>query len=280
MENVERLQSKARDVRELILSTAFNAGRGHIAPALSLTDAMVALYFDVLRIDPKNPAWPKRDRCILSKGHGCLVLYAVLAEAGFFPKETMATFCEDGSILAGHPDRIRVPGVELSAGSLGHGLSAGVGIALAAQYDNEDYRTFVAMGDGELNEGSVWEAVMAGAHHKLRNLTAVVDRNRIQMTGTTSDIMGLEPLADKWRAFGWAVHEVNGHCFNDLLTAFNATAGPDDDRPKVVIANTIKGKGISFMENRPEWHFKIPSPEQYEIALAEIRNTSPSTEQA
>ena len=202
MENVETLQSKSRDVRELILSTAFNAGRGHIAPALSLTDIMVALYFNVLRIDPKNPAWPDRDRCILSKGHGCLVLYAALAEAGFFPKETMATFCEDGSILAGHPDRIRVPGVELSAGSLGHGLSAGVGIALAARYDNKDYRTFVAMGDGELDEGSVWEAVMAGAHHKLRNLTAIVDRNRIQMTGTTSDIMGLEPLAEKWRAFG------------------------------------------------------------------------------
>ena len=279
MANTESLKEKARVVRELILTTAFEAGRGHIAPAFSLADVMTALYFNVLRVDPSNPTRPERDRCVLSKGHGCLVLYAVLAEAGFFPKETMATFCQDGSILAGHPDRLRVPGVELSAGSLGHGLSVGVGMALAGQYDNADYRTFVVLGDGELNEGSVWEAVMAGAHHRLRNLTAVVDRNRIQMTGRTEDIMRLDPLADKWRAFGWSVHELDGHCFEQLLAAFEAPADPDDGRPKVVIANTVKGKGASFMENRPEWHFKIPSTEQYELALAEIRNTRPSTEQ-
>ena len=279
MANIDSLKEKARAVRELILMTAFEAGRGHIAPAFSLADVMTALYFNVLHVDPSNPAWCERDRCVLSKGHGCLVLYAVLAEAGFFPKETLATFCQDGSVLAGHPDRLRVPGVELSAGSLGHGLSVGVGIALAAQYDNADYRTFVVLGDGELNEGSVWEAVMAGAHHRLRNLTAVVDRNRIQMTGATEDIMRLDPLADKWRAFGWSVHEADGHCFEQLPAAFEATAEPDDGRPKVIIADTIKGKGVSFMENRPEWHFKIPSTEQYELALAEIRGTRPTTNQ-
>lgn len=274
MAHIESLQAKARSVRELILRTAFEAGRGHIAPAFSLTEIMTALYFHVLRIDPENPAWPERDRCILSKGHGCLVLYAALAEAGFFPKETLRTFCQDGSILAGHPDRLRVPGVELSAGSLGHGLSVGVGVALAGQYDHSSFRTFVVLGDGELNEGSVWEAVMAAAHHRLRNLTAIVDRNRIQMTGRTSDIMGLEPLADKWRAFGWQVREADGHCFTELLAALDASADADDDRPRVIIANTIKGKGVSFMEDRPEWHFKIPSPEQYEAALAEIRRTA------
>lgn len=274
MAQLESLQAQARTVRESILTTAYEAGRGHIAPAFSLVEIMVALYGHVLRIDPQRPDWPERDRCILSKGHGCLALYAVLAEVGFFPKATMRTFCEDGSILAGHPDRLRVPGVEVSAGSLGHGLSVGVGIALAAQYDRQDFRTVVVLGDGELDEGSVWEAVMAAAHHRLGKLTAVVDRNRIQMTGTTRDIMGLEPLTEKWLAFGWQVHEADGHCLDELVAAFDASDAAGHDRPQVIIAHTVKGKGVSFMEDLPEWHFKIPDAQQYEAALAEIRGGS------
>ncbi len=248
------LDGRSRALRRLVADALAGGGRGHIGSSMSLIEILRVLYDDVLRYRPDQPDWPERDRCILSKGHGCLALYAVLADKGFFPAETLKTFCRAGSILGGHPEAGKIPGVEASTGALGHGLSIGVGMALAQRMAKRDARVFVVMGDGEINEGSIWEAAMSAAKHRLSNLTAVVDYNKIQSAGPTAEILDLEPLADKWRAFGFTVVEADGHDAAALREIF--TRPPTDDRPTAVIAHTVKGKGVSFAEHDPEWHHK------------------------
>ncbi len=222
-----------------------------------------------MRHDPKNPHWEDRDRFILSKGHGCPALYAVLAEAGYTPVDQLKTLRKLGSIYQGHPDRRFLPALEASTGSLGQGLSIGVGMALAARLDGRRYRTYVVLGDGESQEGQIWEAAMFAAYHKVDNLVAIVDYNKIQLDGFVKDIMELEPFADKWRSFGWHVIELNGHDIPALKKAF-AEAETLKGRPTVVIAHTIKGKGVSFMENEPKYHGIAPTPEEVELALKEL----------
>jgi transketolase len=227
-------------------------GRGHIGSTLSLIEILRVLYDDVLRFDAKNPRWKERDRCVLSKGHGCIALYAILADKGFFPMEELDRFCRKDGILGGHPEFGKVPGVEASTGALGHGLSIGIGLALAARAEKRDSKVFVVMGDGEINEGSVWEAAMCAGKHRLSNLTAIVDYNKIQSAGFTRDIQPLEPLADKWRAFNFEVAEVDGH---DVAALRKVLAKPlSGDKPTAIICHTVKGKGIPFAENDPKWH--------------------------
>ena len=263
------LQEKARRVRTHIVRMIAGAGSGHIAPALSCADIVSALYFSVLRLDPGNPRWEDRDRFILSKGHGCAAHYAVLAEKGFFPLEVLDTFCRLDSILGGHPDRLKVPGVEASTGSLGHGLPIGVGMAIAGKVDGRAYRVFVLLGDGENDEGAVWEGAMAASHYKLDNLIAIIDRNRLQVDGWTEDVMNPEPLADKWRSFGWCVQEIDGHDMNQIVDALHiATA--TRERPAVIIAKTVKGKGVSFMEGSVDWHYGVVTAEVATRALREL----------
>lgn len=266
---IRMLQEKAATVRKHIVRMIAGAGSGHIAPALSCADLLVALYFDVLRLDPKNPQWEDRDRFILSKGHACAAHYAVLAEKGFFPREVLETFCRFDSILGGHPDRRKVPGVEASTGSLGHGLSMGVGMAIAGKVDRKAYRVVVLLGDGETEEGAVWEAAMAAAHYRLDNLLAIIDRNRLQVDGWTAAVMNPEPLADKWRSFGWRVQEINGHDMAEILDSLQvATAARES--PAVIIAHTTKGKGVSFMEDSVDWHYGTVSAEASARALREL----------
>lgn len=259
----------AKEIRKKILKMIYNSQTSHIGAALSCVDILTVLYFKTLTIDPSNPWFPNRDRFILSKGHAASALYATLSIRGFFPEKVLDEYCKDGSKLPGHSTMHSVPGVEVSTGSLGHGLSMGVGIALAARYDNHNYRTFVLLSDGECNEGSLWEAVMFAAHHKLDNLTAIVDCNKFQAFGRTKEVIDLEPLADKWNAFGWAIKEIDGHKFydiEDILKKIPFKKG----KPSAIIARTIKGKGVSFMENSLAWHYKSPTQEQYKIAMKEL----------
>ncbi len=244
----------------------FEVKSGHPGGSLSAAEIITALFFYKMRYDPKNPKLPERDRFILSKGHAAPALYAALAMAGFFPEEELLTLRKPGSRLQGHPS-ISTPGIEICTGSLGQGLSVANGIALAGKLDKKDYHVYVLMGDGEIQEGCVWEAAMSSSQYKLNNLTAIIDRNRIQQTGNTEDIMGLEPLKDKWKAFGWHVMETNGHDFSGIINALNVVS----DKPKVIIANTIKGKGVSFMENRAGWHGVAPNQEEFRKALEELR---------
>jgi transketolase len=260
---------RARVVRRHIVTMIARANSGHPGGSLSATDILVALYFGVLRHDPNNPRWPGRDRFILSKGHAAPALYAVLAEAGYFPVEELATLRRWDSRLQGHTDMNLTPGVEMSAGSLGQGLSFSVGVALAGRLDGASYRVYTLLGDGECDEGQVWEAAMAAGHFHLDSLTAIVDRNQLQLDGWTSRIMDLEPLADKWRAFGWHTVEVDGHDPAQLVTALQE-AQRTQGRPTVIIALTVKGKGVSFMENNLEFHGRAPTQEELEIALQEL----------
>lgn len=266
----EDLDRMARRLRRHIVRMTAAARSGHPGGSLSAADIVSALYFRVMRnIDPADPRNPDRDRFILSKGHCCPVLYAALAEKGFFDPGQLETFRQLHSPLQGHPDMRKLPGVEMNTGSLGQGLSAGVGMALAGRIDGRTYRVYVLLGDGECQEGQVWEAAMAAAHYKLDNLVAIVDRNNLQIDGPTEQVMSLEPLADKWRAFGWHVIEVDGHSLPGLLSAF-AKAAAVGGKPTVIIASTVKGKGVSFMENAVEWHGVAPTVEQRDLALAEL----------
>lgn len=249
------LDERSRALRWMVVDAMVAAGRGHLGPALSLIEILRVLYDEVLRVRPSEPLWPDRDRCILSKGHGCLALYALLADKGFFPVAELATFCAADSRLGGHPEHGLIPGVEASTGALGHGLSIGVGMALAQRMKGRDSRVFVVLGDGELNEGSVWEAAMAAGKHRLANLTAIVDYNKLQSYGPTSLVQDLEPLADKWRSFGFAVAEANGHDLADLRGAF-ACLPLDREKPSAIICHTVKGKGVPLAENNPDWHHK------------------------
>ncbi|MDO8531593.1 MAG: transketolase [Dehalococcoidia bacterium] len=266
--SIADLEQKARQIRRHIVTMTYKANSGHPGGSLSATDIVMALYFHVLRHNPKDPKWPDRDRFVLSKAHACPVLYAALAESGYFPVEELATFRQINSRLQGHA-HIKTPGVEMSGGSLGQGLSFGIGAALAARLDGRTSRVYVLLGDGECDEGQVWEAAMAAPHFKLDNLCAIVDRNRIQNDRFTSEVMELEPIADKWRAFRWNVIEANGHSIADMLAAFDQ-AKQVKGRPTVIIAQTTKGKGVSFMENNPDFHGKAPNKDEYEKAMKEL----------
>lgn len=249
------LDDRSIYLRKLVVRGLAGGGRGHLGPAMSLIEILRVLYDDVLRFRPQSPAWKNRDRCILSKGHGCLGLYAILADKDYFPLEVMDTFCKRDSILGGHPEAGKIPGVEASTGSLGHGMSIGIGMALAARMEKRDSRVFVIVGDGEINEGSVWEAALSAGKHGLDNFTVLVDYNKAQASGPTKDIQDLEPLLDKWRSFGFAVIEANGHDINALRGAL-ASLPLAARKPSAVICHTTKGKGIPFAENNPDWHHK------------------------
>lgn len=248
------LDQRSRYLRGLIIDALEGGGRGHVGAALSVVDLVRVLYDDILRVRPDQPDWPDRDRFILSKGHGCLGLYVVLADKGFFPKDELLRQCEAGALLGGHPET-HIPGVEASTGALGHGLNIGVGMAIAARMQRRSSRVFVVLGDGELNEGSVWEGLMCAAKHKLSNLVVVVDSNKMQSYGPVEDVMDLGALAPKFAAFGCAVREVNGHDVPALRAAFTDPP-PQLDKPMAVICHTVKGKGISFCEHDASWHHK------------------------
>ena len=263
------LKEMARKLRRHVITMTATAGSGHPGGSLSAADIITALYFRVLRHDPENPQWSERDRFILSKGHAAPILYGALAEAGYFPVAELATLRRLDSRLQGHTDRNLTPGVEMSAGSLGLGLSFAIGVALAARLDSKPYRTYALLSDGECEEGQTWEAALAGAHFNLDNLTAIVDCNGIQLSGRTCDIMNLEPLVRKWQAFGWHVIDIDGHDFDQILTAFSK-AEKTNGKPTVIIARTTKGKGVSFMEDNVVFHGKAPTWEEAEKALKEL----------
>ncbi|MGK5683162.1 transketolase [Actinoplanes sp. URMC 104] len=263
----EMLRERANRSRTTDLHMIGRAGLGHVGGDMSVLDILTTLFFAVLRIDPEKPEWTDRDRFVLSKGHTAGALYATLAAAGFFAAGELETFAAPLSALNGHPNRVKVPGVETNTGPLGHGLPVAVGMAVAGRLAASSRHVYVVLGDGELQEGSNWEAAMTAGHRRLANLTAVVDRNRLQQGARTEDTNGLDPLDAKWRAFGWDVLEVDGHDHLALLEAFTSPRG---DRPTCVIANTTKGRGVSFMEDRVEWHHKVPSAEQIATASVEL----------
>ncbi len=247
------LDDRSRYLRRLVVRGLEGGNRGHVGSSMSLIEILRVLYDSVLQHRPDEPNWPDRDRCILSKGHGCLALYALLVDKGYVAADELDRFCHVDGSMGGHPERGKVPGVEASTGALGHGLSIGVGLALAARIRRRRNRVFVITGDGEINEGSVWEAALCAGKHRLQNLCAIVDYNKIQSAGPTRDIQDLEPLQDKWRSFGFAVVEVDGHDVDALKSAFDALPLAHD-KPSVVICHTVKGKGIPFAENDPRWH--------------------------
>jgi len=263
------MEKMAKKLRRHIIEMTAKAGSGHPGGSLSATEIVTALYFNHLRHDPGNPGWPDRDRFVLSKGHAAPLLYSALAEAGYFPVEELLTLRQLDSRMQGHTDMTVTPGVEMSAGALGQGLSFGIGIALAARLDRRGYRVYVLLGDGECDEGQVWEAAMAAAHFKLDNIVAVVDRNRQQIDGWTYQVMDTEPLAEKWRSFGWHTIEVDGHDLAQILGALDE-AQRIEGKPTAIMAHTTKGKGVSFMENNPDFHGKAPTPEEAERALKEL----------
>jgi transketolase len=265
---IQDLEAKAKQIRRLIIQMLAKAGSGHPGGSLSATDLITALFFAVLRHDPKKPQWPDRDRFHMSKGHCCPLWYAVLAESGYFSVDKLSTLRQLGSMLQGHPDR-RTPGVDVASGSLGQGLSVGLGMSLAAKIDKKDYRVYVLLGDGEIQEGNVWEAAMAASHYKRDNLCAILDYNGFQIDGRTCDVMNLEPIAAKWQAFGWHTIEIDGHNMKQILSAY-AQAHSTKGKPTIIIARTIKGKGVSFMENVCDFHGRAPTKEEAEKALKEL----------
>jgi len=267
--SLPELELIARKLRRTIITMIGKASSGHPGGSLSAVEIVTALYFKILRHKPADPAWRDRDRFILSKGHAAPLLYATLAECGYFPKEELMTLRQLGSCLQGHPDCHLTPGVEMSVGALGQGLSYAVGVALAGRLNSQDYHVYVLLGDGECDEGQVWEAAMSAAHFKPERLIAIVDNNGLQLDGWNRDIMNLEPFSQKWQAFGWRVMEVDGHNLAQLIDAFNR-AKQATGQPTVIIAHTVKGKGVSFMENNPDFHGKAPNASEVEIALKEL----------
>lgn len=261
----------AKKIRIHALKMANSGGGSHIGSSLSIADILAVLYDSILKFNPKNPKWEDRDRFILSKGHAGAAVYAVLSESGFFPTSKLDTHYKDGSDLSGHVSHKNVPGVELSTGSLGHGLNVGVGMAKAGLMENRTHRIFVLLSDGECDEGTVWEAAMFAAHHKLDNLTAIIDYNKIQSLDSTENTLGLEPFQDKWKSFGWSVIEINGHDHNELLTTFESLPKKQKN-PTVIICHTTKGKGVSFMENSVLWHYRCPKGDEFKSALQELQN--------
>lgn len=260
-----------QDIRKDIFKTAYKGGSGHIASALSAVEIMTALYLGgVLKYDPKNPQWEDRDKVILSKGHASLVLYSILKRIGYLTQEELDTFCQPGSLLGGEPKLGDIPGVEATTGSLGHGLSFGVGVAMANKLDGRDSRVYVILGDGECQEGSVWEAAMSAAHHQLDNLTVILDCNQLQAMGTTDSILAVNPIVGKWSGFGWSVTETDGNCVESMLETLKKDKQNTEPKPRMIIAHTTKGKGISFMENVPIWHYRMPNPQELEIVKRDL----------
>ena len=267
---IEEYKVLAKELRRDILDIIYRTKSPHIGSSLSMVELLVVLYFRILSLDPGKPSDKNRDRFLLSKGHGCPALFAILAKKGFLTKEDLDGFALNGDCLGQHPNRDVGKGIEITSGSLGHGLSQGSGMALAGKYDKANYRVFAFLGDGELNEGSVWEAALFASHHKLDNLVVIIDRNRLQALGSGSEIMNLEPLAEKWASFGWAVKEIDGHNFEEIIGALEKIP-LEKGKPTCIIANTTKGKGISFMENDFRWHDKFPDEKEYQKALEELK---------
>ncbi len=268
MDRLTELKIMSAGIRKKTVQLIYDAKAGHTGGSLSATDILTLLYFEILNIDPENPRSSGRDRFILSKGHSVEAYYCVLAERGFFPGEWLTTYGKFASPLAGHPVN-KIPGIEVNTGSLGHGLSLGLGMAIAAKMNKSSYKVYVLMGDGETAEGSVYEAAMAASHYKLDNLIAIIDRNGLQISGETEKVMGLEHMADRWRSFGWNVIETSGNNMEMLLDVFRNRISKNES-PTLVIARTIKGQGISFMENKAEWHHKIPTAAELQQALGEL----------
>jgi transketolase len=265
----EQSAALARKIRLHALHMIHRAKSSHLGSAYSMADLLAVIYSRILRIDPQNPYAPDRDRFVLSKGHACAVLYAVLAEQGFFPKEWLQHFYQDGARLAGHATHVGVPGVEVSTGSLGHGLPLACGMALVGKRDRQSYRVFALLSDGECDEGSTWEAALFAPHHQLDNLTAIIDYNQIQSLGTVKEVLDLEPFAAKWKAFGWAVREIDGHDYAQVENTLTKLPF-EPDKPTCVVAHTVKGKGVSFMENKLLWHYRSPDANEMTLALAEL----------
>jgi transketolase len=270
LEKIAELEEKANWVRKQTLEMCVCGGGGHLVSSFSCTDILVALYYGgILRFDPANPHWEERDRFIISKGHGANALYPILADLGFFPMDELAHFCGGDSMLGVHPDH-NVPGIEVITGSLGHGLGIASGLALAAKMDGKTYRVTSLLGDGECYEGGVWEAAMFAAHHQLDNLTGIIDRNGLSVTDFTEKSLKLDPLVDKWQAFGWDTLTINGHDFREILKALKDDASRTSGKPLMIIGKTVKGKGVSFMENNPLWHTLLPSGEELKRAREEL----------
>jgi transketolase len=269
MKDIKKLEDKARHIRREIIKMLTKAGSGHPGGSLSSADLITALYACVLRHDPKNPSWEDRDRMVFSKGHVAPLWYAVLSEFGYFDKKHLQTLRKFGSILQGHPDMTETPGVDMTSGSLGQGLSIAVGMALAGKLDKRAYRVYALVGDGEIQEGQIWEAAMAAGHYSLDNLCAILDNNGLQIDGKIQDVMNPQPIAEKWRAFGWHAVEIDGHDFKQILDAFEQIK-EIKGLPSVIIARTVKGKGVSFMEHNLDFHGKAPTADEGQRALAEL----------
>lgn len=267
----KELEEKARAIRYQIMQMLIEAGSGHPGGSLSPVELIVSLYYSKLRHNPKDPKWPDRDRMVFSKGHACPLWYAILSDCGYFPKEELLKLRKYNSMLQGHPDYLHTPGVDISSGSLGQAFSIACGMAAAGKLDKKDYRVYVLLGDGEIQEGQVWEAAMSASHYKLDNLCAMLDYNKYQIDGGVKEVMSIEPIKAKWKAFGWHPIEINGHNFKQILQVYD-TAETIKDKPTIIIARTVKGKGVSFMENTAAWHGKTPGTEQGEEALKEILN--------
>ena len=267
--NIEDLKMKAKEIRKDIIEEVYNAKSGHPGGSLSIADIMAVLYFNELRIDEKNPRWDERDRLVLSKGHCSPALYAALAERGFFDKEDLKSFRKIESNLQGHPDLNKVPGVDMTSGSLGQGLSVANGMAIAGKMDNKDYRVYTILGDGEIEEGQVWEAAMTANKYKLDNLCVIVDNNNLQIDGTIEEVMSSYPIDEKFKSFGFNVLTIDGNNIEEILNGFEI-AKQTKNKPTCIIAKTIKGKGVSFMENKAEWHGKAPNEEEYEEAMKNL----------
>ena len=268
--DIEGLKQKANIIRKDIIEQVYSANSGHPGGSLSIADIIAVLYFDELNINEKNPNWEDRDRLVLSKGHCAPALYAALSERGYFPKENLKTLRNINSNLQGHPNMNDVPGVDMSSGSLGQGLSVANGMSISAKLDNKDYRVYCILGDGEIEEGQVWEAAMAANKYKLDNLCVIVDNNNLQIDGTIEEVMSSYPIDKKFESFGFNVITINGHNIEEIKSAFKK-ARETKDKPTCIIAKTIKGKGVSFMENKAEWHGKAPNSEQYEQAIRELK---------
>jgi len=266
---IAQLQAQAREIRVDILEMIYTVQSGHPGGAFSAADIVTALYFHFMHVDPKYPHWPDRDRFILSKGHACPVLYATLARKGFFPVNELCTLREINGRLQGHPDMNKTPGIDMTTGSLGQGLSAGVGIALGLKLDRRKSRVYVMLGDGELNEGQIWEAALSASKYQLDNLITILDYNNLQLDGTCDVVMPIEPIVDKWRSFNWEVFEMDGHNMGEIVETLQR-AQEVKGSSSIIIAHTIKGKGVSFMENECDWHGKAPNEHQYQQALAEL----------
>ncbi len=268
-QTISALEGRAKAIRRHVVKMIGEAGSGHPGGSLSAADIVTSLYFNVMHIDPQRPHWEDRDRFVLSKGHAAPVQYAALAERGYFPVEELTGLRKLGSPLQGHPDMKKVPGIEMSTGSLGQGLSAANGMALAGRLDGKDYNVYVLLGDGEIQEGQVWEAAMAAAHYKLDNVIAFLDHNGFQIDGPVKEIMSPEPVAEKWKAFGWDVQVIDGHNIKEIIAATEKCRAVKD-KPSMIIAETVKGKGVSFMEDKVEWHGAAPKADEVEKALQEL----------